>query len=169
MESLTSLQRLYLGLNRIQEMVELDKLECMARLLEVSVIGNPVARRLMHRPLLIFKQPHLISIDGIPVTTDERTKAELYFIEQQGGFQALQAIASSFDQSFPGLISKAKGPLKVSNLNITNTSGDSYWNAASSASVSNTEDTKGSSKNKGLGTSRSHTYIPNKTKQPWQQ
>lgn len=42
-----------------------------------------VAKRLMHRPVLVFRQPNLLSIDGIPVTIEERTKAELHFIEQQ--------------------------------------------------------------------------------------
>ena len=42
-----------------------------------------VTRRLLHRPLLVYRMPNLLCIDGIPVTTEEKTKAELYFIEQQ--------------------------------------------------------------------------------------
>ena len=42
-----------------------------------------VARRLMHRPMLIYRIPGLVIIDGIPVSDDERTKADLYFMEQQ--------------------------------------------------------------------------------------
>lgn len=123
LESLVSLQRLYIGLNRIQDSKELEKLESLTKLFELSVIGNPVAKRLMHRPMLVFKLPHLLSIDGIPVTNDERAKAELYFIEQQGGFQALQAMASSFESTFPGLVTKSKSSVKVSNL-----SNETYWN-----------------------------------------
>ena len=37
----------------------------------------------MHRPMLVYRIPGLVIIDGIPVSDDERTKAELYFIEQQ--------------------------------------------------------------------------------------
>ena len=37
----------------------------------------------MHRPMLVFRQPNLLCIDGIPVSPEERTKAELYFMEQQ--------------------------------------------------------------------------------------
>ena len=33
--------------------------------------------------MLVFRMPNLLSIDGIPVSNEERTKAELYFIEQQ--------------------------------------------------------------------------------------
>lgn len=38
---------------------------------------------MLHRPLLIFQHQNLISLDGIPVLPEERTKAELYFYEQQ--------------------------------------------------------------------------------------
>lgn len=37
----------------------------------------------MHRPMLVYRIPGLVIIDGIPVSDEERTKAELYFIEQQ--------------------------------------------------------------------------------------
>ena len=37
----------------------------------------------MHRPMLVFRQPNLLCIDGIPVSPEERTKAEMYFLEQQ--------------------------------------------------------------------------------------
>ena len=64
-------------------MSELEKLEGLPKLVEVSVIGNAVARRLMHRPMLVFQQSNLQTIDGLPVTMDERTKAEMYFLDQQ--------------------------------------------------------------------------------------
>ena len=64
-------------------MMELEKLEALPNLLEVSVIGNAVSRRLLHRPMLVFQQPNLQTIDGITVTPEERDKAELYFMDQQ--------------------------------------------------------------------------------------
>lgn len=64
-------------------MLELEKMENLPNLIELSVIGNAVSRRLLHRPLLVFQQPNLQTIDGIPVTAEERTKAELYFMDQQ--------------------------------------------------------------------------------------
>ena len=42
-----------------------------------------VARRLLHRPMLVYRMRHLLVIDGIPVSDEERAKAELYFMEQQ--------------------------------------------------------------------------------------
>ena len=66
-------------------MLELEKLEALPNLIEVSVIGNAVSRRLLHRPMLVFQLAHLQNIDGIPVTAEERTKAELYFMDQRVG------------------------------------------------------------------------------------
>ena len=63
--------------------MELEKLEALPNLLEVSVIGNAVSRRLLHRPMLVFQQPNLQTIDGIAVTSEERDKAELYFMDSQ--------------------------------------------------------------------------------------
>ncbi|EDV23284.1 uncharacterized protein TRIADDRAFT_10167, partial [Trichoplax adhaerens] len=80
---LDSLQRLYLSSNKIQELSELENLSYLKNLVELSLIGNQVTRRMMHRPLLIFQYQNLISLDGIPVLPEERTKAELYFYEQQ--------------------------------------------------------------------------------------
>ena len=64
-------------------MAELEKLEPLMELVELSLVSNAVARRMMHRPLLVFRLPSLLVIDGIPVNDDEKNKAELYFLEQQ--------------------------------------------------------------------------------------
>jgi hypothetical protein len=37
----------------------------------------------MHRPILVYRQPNILCIDGIPVTNDERTKAEVYLMDHQ--------------------------------------------------------------------------------------
>jgi len=66
-----------------QDMLELEKLDALSNLVEISVIGNAVSRRLLHRPMLVYQQPNLQTIDGISVTPEERTKAELYFMDQQ--------------------------------------------------------------------------------------
>ena len=41
------------------------------------------ARRHLHRPVMVYRLKNLMVIDGIPVTEEERTKAELYFMDQQ--------------------------------------------------------------------------------------
>ena len=50
----------------------------------IYILFHPqVTRRLLHRPLLVYRMPNLLCIDGIPVSNDEKNKAELYFLEQQ--------------------------------------------------------------------------------------
>ena len=66
-----------------QEMSELEKLEPLRSLVELSVVSNAVARRMLHRPLLVFRNQNLHIIDGIPITDEERAKADMYFTEQQ--------------------------------------------------------------------------------------
>ena len=80
---LHNLQRLYLANNRLQDMSELDRLENLSNLVEVNLTNNAISRRLLHRPLLVFRQPNLEIIDGIAVTDEERQKADMYFLDQQ--------------------------------------------------------------------------------------
>lgn len=91
------LERLYLGLNRIQDYSELEKLSFLENLVELSVMSNPVSfermsrpwyhfgslsqvsRRLQHRILLVYQHPHLMSLDGVMITATERQVAEQTF------------------------------------------------------------------------------------------
>jgi hypothetical protein len=41
-----------------------------------------VVRKMLHRPILIYRMPSLTVIDGLPVCEEERMKAEFYFSEQ---------------------------------------------------------------------------------------
>ncbi|KAL7992751.1 hypothetical protein Chor_017007 [Crotalus horridus] len=80
---LAKLQKLFLGLNRIQDLVELEKLEYLPCIKELSIYGNPVSRKICHRPLLIFRLPNLQVLDGITVSPEERARAEFHLLEQQ--------------------------------------------------------------------------------------
>ena len=79
---LVNLKRLYVGLNRIQEISEISKLSPLQSLQEISMIGNGVARRMLHRPMLVWQCPSLDTIDGIKVELAERQNAEFYFMEK---------------------------------------------------------------------------------------
>jgi len=79
---LVNLKRLYLGMNRIQEVEEIVKLRPLTSLLEVSMIGNGLARRMLHRPMLIWHVPSVETIDGMKVSIEERRNAEAYFLDQ---------------------------------------------------------------------------------------
>ncbi|XP_019851716.1 PREDICTED: leucine-rich repeat-containing protein 9-like [Amphimedon queenslandica] len=81
-ESVKNLERLYLGMNRIQDYSELEKLGCLSYLIELSIISNPISRRMQHRSLLIYKLPSLQSLDGVMVTSDERQTAEATFSDR---------------------------------------------------------------------------------------
>ncbi|XP_053406324.1 leucine-rich repeat-containing protein 9-like isoform X5 [Mercenaria mercenaria] len=95
---LENLQRLYLGSNRIQEVGELENLDHLQNLIEISVVNNPTARRHLHRPLLVYRLKSLMVIDGIPVTEEERAKADLYYMDQQ--WKQLPIIISKFQPRY---------------------------------------------------------------------
>eukprot|EP00026_Physarum_polycephalum_P000578 Phypoly_transcript_00579.p1 GENE.Phypoly_transcript_00579~~Phypoly_transcript_00579.p1 ORF type:complete len:894 (+),score=112.18 Phypoly_transcript_00579:1591-4272(+) len=73
--ALTNLKVLTLGQNRIADIMELDKL-VLPRLEELTLAGNAVARKLHYRAHAISSNRTLKTLDGRPVTEDERTKAE---------------------------------------------------------------------------------------------
>ncbi|KAK3093172.1 hypothetical protein FSP39_012192 [Pinctada imbricata] len=118
-----NLQRLYLGSNRIQEISELEKLDGLGNLIEISLVNNAAARRHLHRPILVFKLKQILVIDGIPVSEEERAKAELYFMDQT----PVPAAGQGSDPSLPGLTStyKTQVPVKVTTMHLGNSP---LWN-----------------------------------------
>ncbi|XP_043553199.1 leucine-rich repeat-containing protein 9 [Chiloscyllium plagiosum] len=78
---LVKLQRLFLGVNKIQDIGELEKLDSLPNLTELSVVGNPVSRKMLYRPFLVFRLTKLQILDGVPVTMDEKEKAEFLLCE----------------------------------------------------------------------------------------
>ncbi|XP_060780549.1 leucine-rich repeat-containing protein 9 [Neoarius graeffei] len=106
---LTCLQRLHLNNNKLQDITELDKLEVLPSLIELSVVGNPVARRSLHRPSVVLRLPQLQVLDGIMVTLEERTRAELLCTEDT---------PSCVDMVFPVVKCRAP-PARNSTLGIS--------------------------------------------------
>lgn len=72
---LHKLERLFLTNNRIASVEELNNIDCLQCLHEVSFAGNPVTLR-QHRAILVATQPNIQLIDGIVVSIDERAEAE---------------------------------------------------------------------------------------------
>ncbi|XP_058242803.1 leucine-rich repeat-containing protein 9 isoform X2 [Hemibagrus wyckioides] len=105
---LTHLQRLHLNNNKLQDITELDKLEGLTSLIELSVLGNPVARRSLHRPSVVLRLPQLQVLDGITITVEERTRAELMCTEDT---------PSSVDVPFPVVLCRAP-PARNSALGV---------------------------------------------------
>ncbi|XP_026155221.1 leucine-rich repeat-containing protein 9 isoform X2 [Mastacembelus armatus] len=77
LDPLTELRKLFLGFNKLQDITELDKLEVLPSLTELSVLGNPVSRNSLHRPAVVLRLSRLQVLDGTMVTLEERTRAEL--------------------------------------------------------------------------------------------
>jgi hypothetical protein len=83
--ALASLTLLRLGGNRLADANEIDRIACLTDLREVALAGNPLARRPVHRPLLVFKAPQIRVIDGQPVTEEERAYAQLLLAAPAAG------------------------------------------------------------------------------------
>uniref|UniRef100_A0A8P0TN06 Leucine rich repeat containing 9 n=1 Tax=Canis lupus familiaris TaxID=9615 RepID=A0A8P0TN06_CANLF len=83
LQPLVKLEKLFLGYNKIQDMAELEKLDGISSLRELTVYGNPICRKTLHRHVLVFRLPNLQMLDGIPVNSDDRAKAEFHFSELQ--------------------------------------------------------------------------------------
>ncbi|XP_050982867.1 leucine-rich repeat-containing protein 9 [Labeo rohita] len=97
LQPLTELRRLFLDMNKIQDISELEKLEVLPSLIELSVVGNPVARRSLHRPAVVLHLSTLQVLDGMTVTLEERTRAELLNNEAQSS-------SSGGEITLPGLV-----------------------------------------------------------------
>uniref|UniRef100_A0A8C2F4X0 Leucine rich repeat containing 9 n=1 Tax=Cyprinus carpio TaxID=7962 RepID=A0A8C2F4X0_CYPCA len=97
LQPLTELRRLFLDMNKILDILELEKLEVLPSLMELSVVGNPVARRSLHRPAVVLHLSTLQVLDGTTVTLEERTRAEILNNEAQGS-------SSGGEVTLPGLV-----------------------------------------------------------------
>ncbi|KAM4690503.1 leucine-rich repeat-containing protein 9, partial [Rhinophrynus dorsalis] len=113
---LIKLKKLLVGFNKIQEISEVEKLEAMPALVELTISGNPISRKMFHRQILVLRLQSLQILDGVPITTDERARAEMYFLEQQ----ALSVPNSVMDMGNPiSTISVPKPPpLRVTNISL---------------------------------------------------
>ncbi|XP_069063527.1 leucine-rich repeat-containing protein 9 [Pleurodeles waltl] len=116
LQHLLQLKKLFLGFNKIQETAELDKLESLSSIVELTILGNPISRKMLHRPILVFRLPSLQILDGIPVTAEERARAEIHFIEQQ----MLPVTTGSLDVGLPSSTSvlTKPPPMRVTNVNL---------------------------------------------------
>ncbi|XP_073775247.1 leucine-rich repeat-containing protein 9 isoform X2 [Danio rerio] len=103
LQPLTGLRRLFLDMNKIQDISELEKLETLPSLLELSVMGNPVTRRSLHRPPVILHLSTLQVLDGVTVSLEERTRAELLNNEAQSS-------SSGGEMTLPGLVPMVTRP-----------------------------------------------------------
>ncbi|XP_036398728.1 leucine-rich repeat-containing protein 9 [Megalops cyprinoides] len=83
LQPLPELRRLFLDMNKLQDLSEIDKLESLPSLVELSVVGNPVSRRSQHRQSVVLRLSRLQVLDGMTVSLEERTRAELTYTDSQ--------------------------------------------------------------------------------------
>ncbi|XP_038584816.1 leucine-rich repeat-containing protein 9 isoform X3 [Micropterus salmoides] len=104
LDPLTELHKLFLGMNKLQDIAELDKLEVLPSLTELSVVGNPVARHSLHRPAVVLRLSRLQVLDGVMVTLEERTRAELLSADPSPCSQCPGASFPTTEINIPGLL-----------------------------------------------------------------
>ncbi|KAG9481289.1 hypothetical protein GDO78_010496 [Eleutherodactylus coqui] len=111
---LVKLKKLFIGFNKIQDISEVEKLEALPTLLELSISGNPITRKMFHRQLIVLRLQNLQILDGIAVTSEERARAEMHFLEQQ----TLSGQNSSIEVVHPvsTLFLNKAPPLRVTNV-----------------------------------------------------
>eukprot|EP00931_Biecheleriopsis_adriatica_P065110 TRINITY_DN39743_c0_g1_i1.p1 TRINITY_DN39743_c0_g1~~TRINITY_DN39743_c0_g1_i1.p1 ORF type:complete len:1541 (+),score=395.74 TRINITY_DN39743_c0_g1_i1:64-4686(+) len=81
---LPRLRALYLSLNRVAELCELDKLRHLKHLLVIHLSQNPVARKPLYRSQLIGAVSNVRAVDGREVTEEERERVEQMLAISEG-------------------------------------------------------------------------------------
>ncbi|XP_054470363.1 leucine-rich repeat-containing protein 9 [Anoplopoma fimbria] len=104
LDPLTELRKLFLGMNKLQDITELDKLEVLPLLTELSVVGNPVAKSSLHRPAMVLRLSQLQVLDGVMITLEERTRAELLSADPLAFSQHPGASLPTTEINLPGLL-----------------------------------------------------------------
>ncbi|XP_057198998.1 leucine-rich repeat-containing protein 9 isoform X1 [Triplophysa rosa] len=117
LQPLTGLRRLFLDMNKIQDVSELEKLEVLPSLIELSVVGNPVSRRSLHRQAVVLHLSRLQVLDDITITLEERTRAELLSNEAQvahtQAFSIQGSSSGAADMTLPGLVPLMTRPVPL--------------------------------------------------------
>ncbi|XP_062917896.1 leucine-rich repeat-containing protein 9 [Mobula hypostoma] len=132
---LVKLQRLFLGGNKIQDMGELEKLDSLSNLTELSVVGNPVSRKILYRPFLVFRLMNLQVLDGVPVSTDEKERAEFVLCEynvaplkpaiEPGLSVIMPLLMNPSTLRAPGSLTRGLNPLTAPECNLPHGCGNS--------------------------------------------
>ncbi|XP_019940178.2 leucine-rich repeat-containing protein 9 isoform X2 [Paralichthys olivaceus] len=119
LDPLTELRKLFLGMNRLQDVTELDKLEVLPSLTELSVVGNPVARNSLHRAPVVLHLSQLQVLDGVMVTVDERTRAELLSCDPSLCSQCPGASLPTTEINLPGLLPLVPRNTPLRGINVS--------------------------------------------------
>lgn len=83
LETLESLEKLFIAGNKLCEMQDIEKLKFNDRLMELVIVNNPICRKNMIRASILKRLPRLMSIDGKEITNNERESADMIVNESQ--------------------------------------------------------------------------------------
>ncbi|KAG7511180.1 leucine-rich repeat-containing 9 isoform X1 [Solea senegalensis] len=119
LNSLTELRKLFLGMNKLQDIAELEKLEVLPSLLELSVLGNPVARSSLHRLGVVLHLSQLQVLDGVTITLEERTRAELVSADPSLCCQCSGGSLPPTEINLPGLFPAMPRNAPLRGMNIS--------------------------------------------------
>ncbi|XP_030574901.1 leucine-rich repeat-containing protein 9 isoform X2 [Archocentrus centrarchus] len=104
LDPLTELRKLFLNKNKLQDIAELEKLQVLPSLVELSVFGNPMARNFDHRPAVMLCLSQLQVLDGVDITLEERTRIELTNADPPPCSHHPEAPVSTSEINLPGLL-----------------------------------------------------------------
>ena len=79
---LHKLQSLFLGANRLTDIMECEKLQELTHLVELLLLGNPLTRKNMYRHNVVKRLPTLMYLDGKEINQEERERVELAFMQE---------------------------------------------------------------------------------------
>eukprot|EP01012_Entosiphon_sulcatum_P022397 TRINITY_DN2733_c0_g1_i1.p1 TRINITY_DN2733_c0_g1~~TRINITY_DN2733_c0_g1_i1.p1 ORF type:complete len:1527 (-),score=315.85 TRINITY_DN2733_c0_g1_i1:41-4621(-) len=82
LRNLINLQRLSVASNRVADLNEIDKIEMLTKLQELTLTGNSITRKSLYRATVIHKIPSVVICDGREVLPEEREKAEAFFNQE---------------------------------------------------------------------------------------
>ncbi|CAF3373605.1 unnamed protein product [Rotaria socialis] len=103
-DRMIKLEKLFLGSNKIQEICELEKINPLICLGELSLINNPVSRKTTYRFFIAYRLPQVQILDEQNITEDDRLRAEIYYAEssQPAG------PTGNVNEIFPGLLASGQ-------------------------------------------------------------
>ncbi|XP_029982636.1 leucine-rich repeat-containing protein 9-like isoform X2 [Sphaeramia orbicularis] len=119
LDPLIELRKLFLGTNKLQDIKELDKLKGLPSLTELSIVGNAVACNPLHRPAVVLHLSQLQVLDGVTITLEERTRAELRGADAPPCLQYHGAPLSTTEINLPGLLPLMPRNAPLRGLNVS--------------------------------------------------
>ncbi|CAF3540202.1 unnamed protein product [Adineta steineri] len=111
-DRMIKLEKLFLGSNKIPETIEIERLNQLLCLNELSLINNPVSRKSSYRFFVMHKLPQIQILDEQLISEEERFRAEVYYAEN-----SQQNVSSAnLSEYFPGFLTTNQQPPQQSQL-----------------------------------------------------